>query len=60
MIDTLRLRELHAYCNNESTGHVCIVPHDMSRMQEWIDTRGKSIHPFTEELLNAVISQRRT
>jgi hypothetical protein len=23
-------------------------------MQEWIDTRGKATHPFTEELLNAI------
>jgi hypothetical protein len=60
VIDTSKLNNLHAFCDNDSTGHFCIVPHDMSKMQEWIDTRGKAIHPFTEELLNAIVSQRRT
>jgi hypothetical protein len=29
-------------------------------MQEWIDTRGKTMHSFTEELLNAIVSQGKT
>jgi hypothetical protein len=60
VIDTTKLNNLRAFCDNVSTGHFCIVPRDMSRMQEWIDTRGKTTHSFTEELLNAIVSQGRT
>jgi hypothetical protein len=60
VIDTSKFTALRAYCDDESTGHVCIVPRDMSKMQEWIDTRGKTTHLFTQELLNAIISQSRT
>jgi hypothetical protein len=37
VIDTSKLNNLHAFCDNDSTGHFCIAPHDMSKMQEWID-----------------------
>jgi hypothetical protein len=60
VIDTVKLNELRAFCDDDVTGHFCIVPQDMSRMQEWIDSRGKELHPFTEELLNAIVSQHRT
>jgi hypothetical protein len=29
-------------------------------MQEWITTRGRAVHPFTEELLNAIVSTYKT
>jgi hypothetical protein len=32
----------------------------MAKMQEWIGTRGVTIHRFTEELLNAIVSEHRT
>lgn len=60
VIDTSKLNQLHAFCDNALTGHFCIVPEDMSKMQEWIDSRGNATHPFTEELLNAIVSQGRT
>jgi hypothetical protein len=60
VIDTSKLTELRAYCDDESSGHFCIVPRDMSRMQEWMETRGRSTHALTQELLNAIVSQRRT
>jgi hypothetical protein len=60
VIDTSKLKSLHAFCDDDTTGHFCIVPHDMSKMKEWIDTRGKATHPFTEELLNAIVAQHRT
>lgn len=55
VIDASLLRQLDAYCDNEATGHVCIVPQETSRMQEWIDSRGVYIRPFTAELLNAIV-----
>jgi hypothetical protein len=60
IIDTMKLTNLHAFCDDDSTGHFCIAPHDMSKMQEWIQTRGKCTHPFTEELLNAIVAEHRT
>jgi hypothetical protein len=60
VIDTAKLHNLRAFCDDESIGHFCIVPRELSRMQEWIATRGKATHSFTEELLNAIISERRT
>jgi hypothetical protein len=60
IIDTLQLTSLRAFCDNDATGHFCIIPQDMSRMQEWIQTRGKETHPFTEELLNAIVAEHRT
>jgi hypothetical protein len=60
VIDTSKLNNLRAFCDDESTGNFCIVPRDMSKMQEWIGTRGKTTHVFTAELLNAIVSQGRT
>lgn len=60
VIDTSKLNDLRAFCDNNPTGHFCIVPRDMSRMQEWIATRGVSVHSFTQELLNAIVSQHKT
>jgi hypothetical protein len=60
VIDTSKLNALLAFCDNNLTGHFCIVPRDMSRMQEWIATRGLSTHSFTQELLNAIVSQHKT
>jgi hypothetical protein len=45
---------------NIVTGRFCIVLHDMSRMQECIQTRGKETQPITEELLNAIVAEHRT
>jgi RHS repeat-associated protein len=55
IIDTSKLKQLCAVCDNAKTGHVSIGPRDASRMQEWIDSRNKQLHEFTQELLNAVI-----
>jgi hypothetical protein len=60
VIDTSRLQELQAICDDEATGHFCIAPRDMAKMQEWIDTRGVTVHRFTKELLNAIVSEHRT
>lgn len=60
VIDISKLYHLHTFCDNTVTGHFCIVPHDMSRMQEWIDSRGRTIHEFTEELQNAIVAQHKT
>ncbi len=56
IIDTSRLTNLCATCDNVATGHVSITPKDMSQMQSWINSRGgTAVHPLTIELMNAVI-----
>lgn len=58
MIDTSKLDQLCAVCDNPKTGHVSIKPKDMSQIQEWIDSRGgDTIHPLTQELMDAVVDQ---
>lgn len=60
VIDMSKLNDLLAFCDNNLTAHFRIVPRDMSRMQEWIATRGLSTHSFTQELLHAIVSQHKT
>jgi RHS repeat-associated protein len=56
VIDTSKFKSLCAICDNPATGHVSITPKDMSQMQGWINSRGGAeIHPFTQELMDAVI-----
>jgi len=56
VIDTSKFRKLCAVCDNSATGHVSITPKDMSQMQGWINSRGgPEIHPFTQELMDAVV-----
>lgn len=58
VIDTSKLDQLCAVCDNPKTGHVSIKPKDMSQMQSWIDSRGSgTTHPLTQELMNAVVDQ---
>jgi RHS repeat-associated protein len=55
-IDTSKLTNLCAICDNKKTGHVSITPKDTSQMQGWIDSRGsESVHPLTQELQDAVV-----
>lgn len=56
IIDTSKLKNLCATCDNPKTGHVSITPKDPNVMQEWIDSRGSdTVHPLTQELLDAVV-----
>ena len=56
VIDTSKLKNLCAVCDNPKTGHVSITPKDMSQMQGWIDSRGSgTVHPLTQELMEAVV-----
>ena len=56
IIDTTRLNNLCAVCDNLKTGHVSITPKDMNQLPEWINSRGSNeVHPFTQELINAII-----
>ena len=56
IIDTSRLNNLCAVCDNLRTGHVSINPKDMSQMQGWINSRGsRDVHPLTKELMGAVV-----
>jgi len=55
IIDTSKLKQLCAVCDNEKTGHVSIFPKDMSQMQSWIESRSKEIHTLTQELMDAVV-----
>ena len=56
IIDTSKLRNLCAVCDNVSTGHVSIFPRDMSQMQGWMNSRGAAqVHPLTKELMDAVV-----
>ena len=58
VIDTSKLDQLCAVCDNPKTGHVSIKPKDMSQMQDWIDSRGSgTTHPLTQELMDAVVDQ---
>lgn len=58
VIDTSKLDQLCAVCDNPKTGHVSIKPKDMSQMQGWIDSRGSgTTHPLTQELMDAVVDQ---
>jgi RHS repeat-associated protein len=55
IIDTSKLKELCAVCDNAKTGHISIAPKDKSLMKEWMDSRGGEIHRLTQELKDAVI-----
>ena len=56
VIDTKKLQNLCANCDNPSTGHVSITPKDMTQMQGWINSRGSDkVHPLTQELMDAVV-----
>ncbi|HJT43942.1 MAG TPA: RHS repeat-associated core domain-containing protein [Rhizomicrobium sp.] len=56
VIDTSKLKNLCATCDNPATGHVTIAPKDMSQMPGWINSRGGTkIHPLTQELMDAVV-----
>lgn len=56
VIDTSRLTNLCAVCDNPSTGHVSIIPRDLSEMPGWIASRGTGeVHPLTKELMDAVV-----
>jgi hypothetical protein len=56
VIDTSKLENLCAVCDNPATGHVSIYPKDPSQMQGWINSRGgDTVHPLTQELMDAVI-----
>jgi len=58
VIDTSKLNQLCAVCDNLKTGHVSIKPKDMSQMQGWIDSRGTgTTHSLTQELMDAVVDQ---
>jgi hypothetical protein len=54
-IDTSKLTNLCAVCDNPKTGHVSISPKDTTQMQGWIDSRtSPNTHSLTQELMNAV------
>ena len=54
VIDPARLKQLEAV--QDGIDHASVRPVDMTRMQEWIDSRGSSTpHDFTEELRDAII-----
>lgn len=56
VIDTSKLTNLCAICDDAATGHVSITPKDMNLMQEWINSRGGSeVHALTQELMKAVV-----
>ena len=56
VIDTSKFKSLCATCDNPKTGHVSIVPKDMSQMQGWVRSRESvEIHPLTQELRDAII-----
>lgn len=58
VVDTSKLDQLCAVCDNPATGHVSIKPKDMSQMQGWINSRGgDTVHPLTQELQNAIVDQ---
>ena len=52
VINTSKLTNLEAVPDNPKSGHVSIKPKDMSKMQEWIDSRDcpDTTHPLTKEL----------
>lgn len=56
IIDTSKLKNLCAICDNAKTGHVSIAPKDASQLQGWINSRGgTATHPLTKELMDAVV-----
>lgn len=56
IIDTRKLINLCAVCDNIKTGHVSIMPKNMNQMLDWISSRGGvEVHPLTKELLGAVV-----
>jgi hypothetical protein len=56
IIDTSKLTNLCAVCDNKITGHVSIFPREMSQMQGWMNSRGATeMHPLTRELMNAIV-----
>ena len=56
IIDTSKLKNLCAVCDNPKTGHVSIRPIDPCEMEGWIKSRGgEEIHPLTQELMDAVV-----
>ncbi len=60
IIDTSKLTNLCAICDNLATGHVSIYPKNMGMMPGWISSRGGTeIHPLTQELMDAVVGTAR-
>jgi RHS repeat-associated protein len=62
IIDPGRLKDLEVtYTPGPySPGHHSVVPKDITRLDEWASTRdllGPTIHPFTRELMDAIIGQ---
>jgi len=56
IIDTSKLTNLCAVCDNLATGHVSIYPKNPSLMEGWINSRGGDVtHPLTQELMDAVV-----
>ena len=58
VVDTSKLHHLEAV--QDGVDHASVRPKDMSRMQEWIDSRGSgTTHEFTQELRDAITREER-
>ncbi len=55
-IDPTKLNSLTAILDNNPIGHVTVMPNTISELESWAMSRGTGIvHPFTQELLNAIV-----
>ena len=56
VIDTSKLNQLEAV--QDGADHASVRPKDMTRMQEWIDSKGsQNTHEFTQELRDAIVGR---
>ena len=56
VIDTSRLKLVHAYPDAPPLGHVSLAPADSSLIVGWAATRGTDeISPFTQDIIDAII-----
>lgn len=56
IIDVSKLNNLCARCDNIATGHVSIMPKDVTQLEGWMASRlTGELHPLTRELMNAVV-----
>ena len=56
IIDVSKLNSLCARCDNIGTGHVSIMPKDVTQLEGWMASRlTGQMHPLTRELMDAVV-----
>ena len=56
MIDTSKLKLVHAFPDAPPEGHVSLAPGDSSLIDEWAATRDTpEVSPFTQDIIDAII-----